>query len=107
MAEDSLLKFIFPKSDPKGIQRGLNFVFPRANFNFAGEDTEENNQEIIDDNETIKINPPIPGKSLISDEIQKQLNFIKDKKRYIITETIMAFLSSLVWVAPINIPSSW
>ena len=56
----------------KGIQSGLNFIFPKANFDFAG----ENNEEIIDDNEIIKINPPIPGKSLISDEIQKQLNLL-------------------------------
>ena len=35
----------------KGIQSGLNFIFPKANFDFAG----ENNEEIIDDNETIKI----------------------------------------------------
>tara|TARA_R100001460_G_scaffold60845_1_gene100971 strand:+ start:1576 stop:3237 length:1662 start_codon:yes stop_codon:yes gene_type:complete len=74
MAEDSLLKFIFPKADPKGIQSGLNFVFPKANFDFAGEDTEE----IIDDNEIIK--PPMPGKSidlnLIPDEIQEKLNLL-------------------------------
>ena len=76
MAEDSLLKFIFPKADPKGIQRGLNFVFPKANFDFAGEDTEE----IIDDNEIIK--PPMPGKSidlnLIPDEIQEKLNLLSN-----------------------------
>ena len=76
MAEDSLLKFIFPKADPKGIQRGLNFVFPKANFDFAGEDTEE----IIDDNEIIR--PPLSKKTggidlnLIPDEIQKQLNLL-------------------------------
>ena len=85
MAEDSLLKFIFPKADPKGIQRGLNFVFPKANFDFAGEDTEE----IIDDNETIKINPPIPGKSLISDEIQNQLNLLlMNKNQNIVDDNV-------------------
>ena len=76
MAEDSLLKFIFPKSDPKGIQRGLNFVFPKANFDFAGED----NEEIIDDNEIIR--PTLSKKTgginldLIPDDIQKQLNLL-------------------------------
>ena len=76
MAEDSLLKFIFPKADPKGIQSGLNFVFPKANFDFAGEDTEE----IIDDNEIIR--PPLSKKTggidlnLIPDEIQEKLNLL-------------------------------
>jgi hypothetical protein len=58
----------------QGIQRGLNILFPKANFNFA----EEDNEEIIDDNEIIK--PPMPGKSfdvnLIPDEIQQQLNLL-------------------------------
>ena len=60
----------------QGIQRGLNFVFPKANFDFAEEDTEE----IIDDNEIIK--PPLSKKTgginlnLIPDEIQKQLNLL-------------------------------
>ena len=60
----------------QGIQRGLNFVFPKANFDFAEEDTEE----IIDDNEIIK--PPMPGKSidlnLIPDEIQEKLNLLSN-----------------------------
>ena len=60
----------------QGIQRGLNFVFPKANFDFAGEDAEE----IIDDNEIIK--PPMPGKSidlnLIPDEIQEKLNLLSN-----------------------------
>ena len=29
----------------QGIQRGLNFVFPKANFDFAGGDAEEINQD--------------------------------------------------------------
>jgi hypothetical protein len=76
MAEDSLLKFIFPKADPKGIQSGLNFVFPKANFDFAGEDTEE----IIDDNEIIR--PPLSKKTggidlnLVPDEIQEKINLL-------------------------------